>query len=835
MLMLDRALKYAAAGWPVFPLAAGSKVPLIKAAHPPGHPCRGECGMLGHGLYDATVDVDLIAAWWGNDGEPGANLGLRTGVRFWVLDVDAKAPKRGGLTGPEMMAELEAKHGKLPETLTIRTPGGGLHMFFALPVDRTIGNRVTIKHADGRKSSLDVRGVGAYVVGEPSSVDGKSYALILRAPIVAAPGWLLDVVCPQKASTVTPSRAPVIDAGTRYGAAALAGACQDIQTAAEGERHARIFSASASIGSLIAGGAVGLHQGACEAALIDAARSTGKTEREIQRTVRDGLTKGAMEPRRPDVWESRPRTQESPHTFEGQTYEYFTAFDDPPDETPPPHGDEDAPHVNIDPSAAEWEPPIPLSDAPSVPQFPLASLPYTLRTFAAAVAESTQTPVDMAALFALGACSIVLARRVYGYAWWKEPVNLYQAVAMDPANRKSSVIAAAMAPILAVESEDRTRLAPEIRIATIRGDVYAARTKTAQAKAEKAKGEAEMETCIREAAECAAARDALVIPTPLRYIGDDVTPEKLVGLMAEQGERFAIVSAEGGPFDMMAGRYSDVPNLEIVLKGHAGDPVRVDRIGRASQAMNCPALSYCLAIQPDVVRGLADKPGFRGRGLLARFLFSIPQTRIGSREVDTKEVPETVRRDYDALVRGLIAMPLPAPAPSVLLSHPARERLVAFSKALEPRLGPGGDLNHMSDWAGKLAGAVLRIATIFHLIERVNVPNAWDERISVGTLDDAMKIGEYLTEHAQAAFGLMGADPTRIAAGHLLAWVKVKGGTEFRERDALRGCRRFHDLAALRAALAVLIEHGYVRRIAEPKQPKKRGKPQSILYSVNPS
>lgn len=29
-------------------------------------------------------------------------------------------------------------------------------------------------------------------------------------------------------------------------------------------------------------------------------------------------------------------------------------------------------------------------------------------------------------------------------------------------------------------------------------------------------------------------------------------------------------------------------------------------------------------IRPHVVRALADKPGFRGRGLLARFLFAMP-------------------------------------------------------------------------------------------------------------------------------------------------------------------------------------------------------------------
>ena len=81
MIMLDRALRYAAAGWPVFPLAPGEKVPLVKSAHGKGDTCRGECGKLGHGLYDATCDERTIRNWWGDDGEPGANIGLRAGVR----------------------------------------------------------------------------------------------------------------------------------------------------------------------------------------------------------------------------------------------------------------------------------------------------------------------------------------------------------------------------------------------------------------------------------------------------------------------------------------------------------------------------------------------------------------------------------------------------------------------------------------------------------------------------------------------------------------------------------------------------------------------------------
>ena len=65
--------------------------------------------------------------------------------------------------------------------------------------------------------------------------------------------------------------------------------------------------------------------------------------------------------------------------------------------------------------------------------------------------------------------------------------------------------------------------------------------------------------------------------------------------------RAALISSEGGIFDTLAGIYTKNVNIDVMLKGYSGDPIRVDRIGRDSESINNPALTILLMAQPNVV------------------------------------------------------------------------------------------------------------------------------------------------------------------------------------------------------------------------------------------
>ena len=78
---------------------------------------------------------------------------------------------------------------------------------------------------------------------------------------------------------------------------------------------------------------------------------------------------------------------------------------------------------------------------------------------------------------------------------------------------------------------------------------------------------------------------------PLRLIADDITPEALTSLMADNNGIITVISTEGGLFDIFNGKYSsNVVSIDTVLKAYSGDPIRVDRKGREAECLDAPAL-----------------------------------------------------------------------------------------------------------------------------------------------------------------------------------------------------------------------------------------------------
>jgi hypothetical protein len=187
----EAAAYYASIGWRTFPLAVRSKAPLIPAAHPEGDPlrgkCKGECGRQGHGLYDATVDPQVVDAWWARS--PWSNVGVATGVASDLLVVDLD-----GAAGAASWERLEEEHGCHVSTLVQRT-GGGRHLVFHYPPGVEIGNS-----AKRLGRGIDTRAEAGYIVVAPSvHPNGRPYAWVWPDGYSAASGHGNGVLGPPTA------------------------------------------------------------------------------------------------------------------------------------------------------------------------------------------------------------------------------------------------------------------------------------------------------------------------------------------------------------------------------------------------------------------------------------------------------------------------------------------------------------------------------------------------------------------------------------------------------------------------------------------------------------
>jgi hypothetical protein len=237
---VERALVYAAHGWPVFPCQPGGKQPATR-----------------HGFLDATTDPDKITWWWRR--HPAANLAIATGQPGPdVLDVDQHGPAGNGFAAFNQLkrAGLTDRAGAL-----VATPSGGLHAYFAGSDQRS--GKLPRHH-------LDFRAQGGYIVAPPSQVGGRPYQVISHRDEPGGLDWskvtgLLEPEC----HTNPPS--------ARAGRGDLSYLAAWVGQRHEGNRNDGLFWAACRAAE--AGDETVL------AELATAARSIGLPDREIAATI----------------------------------------------------------------------------------------------------------------------------------------------------------------------------------------------------------------------------------------------------------------------------------------------------------------------------------------------------------------------------------------------------------------------------------------------------------------------------------------------------------------------------------------------------------------------
>lgn len=475
-----------------------------------------------------------------------------------------------------------------------------------------------------------------------------------------------------------------------------------------------------------------------------------------------------------------------------------------------------------------WPDPIAFDEYDALPAFPIGGLPQWCRNMAEEVAKVNQVDEGLTGGIILGVLATCCAKKaVVDLITHKEPLNLYTTPVSESGERKTATIEILAAPLYEYQDERREALAPIVSEHQAKLHILENKRDKLEKEAARASGD-EFDKLLKQAQ--AAAREVEATPSMSlpTYIVDDITVEQTGILAAENGEKLSIISAEGGIFDIMAGRYSDgFVSIDVYLKGHAGDHWSSDRVGRKKLSMKSPALTLCLAVQPDIVRQIGENRSFRGRGFLARFLYGICTPRAGHRQRQKTEINYSIENTYKKNVLQLMRMSCDA----ILKLDPDADAMWdGFYNAVEMELRDGGKLRELRDWGSKLPGAVARIAGLLHFATHGG--NAVKEPISAVTMEAARAIGAYYLEHALAAFGIMRQDPRVEAAKKILEFILLHAPQTFKGRDVLQYKSAFKTMEDLEPGLVVLRDRGYIR--LESQKYKGKGRPESSSYQVNP-
>lgn len=482
--------------------------------------------------------------------------------------------------------------------------------------------------------------------------------------------------------------------------------------------------------------------------------------------------------------------------------------------------------------ADNWPDPV-LPGMSPVPDLPADLLPGWVRDMAAAVAESTQTPPAMSVMVALSVLATCLHRRFEVAPFgedddYTEPLCLWTLTALPSGSRKTAVINALSAPLVYWEKLERDRLRPEIARVTSARLVAKKRIEKLAKDAVSADTDQDRER-IRKLIQ----EEEETMPADLRaprLFTGDVTAERLQALLVEHGERMAVLSDEAGIFLIMAGLYSGgMASLDVFLQGHAGTPMRVDRADRCAH-VDSPALTFGLALQPGVLADVAGSRRFRDSGLLARFLYAMPESNVGRRDVRRRgSIPSFVRNEYERRIHGLLdGRGGIASAPRVLpMTDPARECWLDLADEIEREQGERGRLEAIADWSSKLPGAAARIAALFELADVGT--NA--EAVSLESTKKAVALARLLIEHAQAAFGLLGADAVDADAKAIIAWAQEARRASFKKSECQKAMEgRFRSVSRLEKAIERL-ELGDAAKVE--KQPNRGARPTTMIR-MNP-
>jgi len=202
-------------------------------------------------------------------------------------------------------------------------------------------------------------------------------------------------------------------------------------------------------------------------------------------------------------------------------------------------------------------------------------------------------------------------------------------------------------------------------------------------------------------------------------------------------------------------------------------------------------------------------------GLVARFLYCTPPSKMGNRNYDSKSVNRDTLNTYSDKIQSLVKIPYAKTEEelkTLTLSIEAQEVCRKTFYEIEKQLP--NTLDFMKDWAGKLHGQIVRIASLLHFAENIegifsDVPFYLE--VSKDTYQRAMVLGKYYLQHALNILGSCSANEETANALYLVDKLKKKALQEITQRDLHQIVKGKLSKEELENTLKLLEENNYVR------------------------
>lgn len=474
---------------------------------------------------------------------------------------------------------------------------------------------------------------------------------------------------------------------------------------------------------------------------------------------------------------------------------------------------------NVGNFETQWERPLFFNDY-ALPDIPAVLLPSPLKEFAAALSTCLETPEGAAVLCVLSVLSTALQGKfdVAVSKDYHEPLNLYLLVAMPPANRKSPILKQCLAPLRDYEIQIKRELESQIKREK---SLYQSKRQEIE-QLRKKLGTENNDRLIEEIADKESdLKEPRVFP---KFFLTDTTTESLATALEEQNGRISLISDEGGLIDTWSGLYSGgIANIDILLKGWDGGDIRIKRKDR--EIFISPLLTLFLIIQPVVLENMAKNKVFCGKGFFERFLFCVPETKIGYRKNNLPLVDDEYRNNYYKLIVDLIK--LSESSDSLRLSDAAFELWKEFQNRVEYSMRNGQKLYDCQGWGGKICGQILRVAGLLHLAQTRGASLIIKENI----MRNAVQIGEILILHAQKVFNDFSFFENNRTRDAKLVWNAIEQINKlcFTQKELTVVLRHKMLSDKIKEVLPVLIERNLI------SEPFSNNGGRTLNYLVNPS